>query len=70
MRATYGGLRNLYQAAGHSRRGLRFDLNPEPDYCYYCEGRHCFQRHTVSSQVIVPLDTRQHTAILAIKYGR
>jgi hypothetical protein len=21
MRATYGGLRNLYQAAGHSRRG-------------------------------------------------
>jgi hypothetical protein len=24
---------------------LRFDLNPEPDYCYHCEGRHSFQRH-------------------------
>jgi hypothetical protein len=46
-------------------RRLRFDLNPEPDYCYHCEGWHSFQRHRVSLQALVPLDTRQHTAILA-----
>jgi hypothetical protein len=45
-------------------RRLRFDLNPEPDHCYHCEGRHSLQCHRVSSQALVPLDTQQHTAIL------
>ena len=38
-------------------RRPRFDLNPEPDYCYHCEGRHSFQRDRVSSQALVPLKT-------------
>jgi len=51
-------------------RRLRFDLNPEPDYCHHCEGRHSFQRHRVSSHALVPLDARQHTAILARQVRR
>src|SRR5262249_2425911 len=42
-------------------RRLRFGLNPEPDYCYHCEGRHSYQRHRISSQALVPRATRQHT---------
>jgi len=48
----------------------RFDLNPEPDYCYHCEGRHCFQRHRASSQALVPPDTQQHSAILVHQVRR
>ena len=40
-------------------RRLRFGLNPEPDYCDHCEGRHSHQRHRRSSQALVPLTTRQ-----------
>jgi hypothetical protein len=42
---------------------LRFGLNPEPDYCNHCEGRHAYQRHTISSQALGGTESCQFSVI-------
>src|SRR6266404_1024573 len=49
-------------------RRPRFGLNPEPDYCYHYERRHCFQRHRASPQALAPPDTQ--SAILVHQVRR